>query len=56
MKKSKFTLVTTIRNIEEWLMAVQNYRQSREEMVIRYMKRGYLRTPRLTESMRRAPK
>ena len=52
----KFTLVTTIRNIEEWLMAFQNYRQSREEMVIRYMKRGYLRTPRLAESMRRAPR
>ena len=37
-------------------MTVQNYRQSREEMVMRYLKRGYLRTPRLAESMRRVPR
>lgn len=37
-------------------MMVQNYRQSREEMVMRYLRRGYLRTPRLAESMRRAPR
>ncbi len=37
-------------------MTVPNYRQSREEMVMRYLKRDYLRTPRLAESMRRAPR
>jgi protein-L-isoaspartate(D-aspartate) O-methyltransferase len=37
-------------------MAVPNYRQSREGMVMRYLKRGYLRTPRLAESMRRVPR
>ncbi len=37
-------------------MTVPNFRQSREDMVMRYMKRGYLRTPRLAESMRRAPR
>ena len=37
-------------------MTVPNFRQSREDMVMRYMKRGYLQTPRLAESMRRAPR
>jgi hypothetical protein len=52
----KFTLFTTIRATEELLMAVPNYRQSREEMVMRCLKRCNLRTPRLAESMRRSPK
>lgn len=37
-------------------MTVPNFRQSREDMVMRYMKRGYLWTPRLAESMRRGPR
>lgn len=48
----KFTLLIAIRDTEELLMAVPNYRQSREEMVMRCLKRGNLRTPRLAESMR----
>lgn len=52
----KFTQYYYIINVEEWQMTVPNYMQSREEMVMRYLKRGYLRTPRLAESMRRAPR
>ena len=37
-------------------MTVSNYSQSREEMVKRYLRRGYLRTPGLVESMRRVPR
>ncbi len=37
-------------------MTVPNFRQSREDMVMRYMKRGYLQMPKLAESMRRAPR
>ena len=34
----------------------QNHTHSRKEMVVRYLKNGYIRTPRLAESMKKIPR